>query len=203
MRSWSGLLAHTQTASVVSAWCQYRLTFFRLLVLEQVDQDAAPGAVEYVLPLRWPTGHQASSEVQDPSVEATNPCHKGSCSGGPSQGQGPSWGEERSASASVQQCEARGCKRYIVFTVSHRIHAGFVEEMRFAAMKLHTREQAPKEGSRPETENPTPKVCQVLCPPCLLLQASGCCFQTGSLCTGFHTHPRGLPPIPGRVQKGL
>ena len=35
---------------------------------------------------------------------------------------------------------------------------GFVEEMRFAAMKLHTREQAPKEGSRPETENPTPKV---------------------------------------------
>lgn len=31
---------------------------------------------------------------------------------------------------------------------------GFVEEMRMAAMKLHTRDQSPKEGQRAESENP-------------------------------------------------
>lgn len=36
--------------------------------------------------------------------------------------------------------------------------AGFVEEMRMAAMKLHTRDQAPKQGSRPENENPVQQV---------------------------------------------
>ncbi len=36
-------------------------------------------------------------------------------------------------------------------------YAGFVEEMRFVAMKLHTREQAPKEGKQ-EAPQPITKV---------------------------------------------
>ena len=39
-----------------------------------------------------------------------------------------------------------------------RCCTGFVEEMRMAAMKLHTRDQAPKQGSRPEAENPVQQV---------------------------------------------
>ena len=110
---------------------------------------------------------------------------------------------EKKGQRPPRQCQAEAGKSAQPLPYSHCIYAGFVEEMRFAAMKLHTREQAPKEGSRPETENPTPKVCQLLCPPCHLLQAAGCSNQTDSRGTGLHTHPRGLPPVPGRVQKGL
>ena len=45
--------------------------------------------------------------------------------------------------------------------------AGFVEEMRFVAMKLHTKDQAPKEGGREASQHPMQKVgyciCTVLC----------------------------------------
>ena len=37
------------------------------------------------------------------------------------------------------------------------LRAGFVEEMRFVAMRLHTKDQAPKEGQKP-AENPWQKV---------------------------------------------
>jgi hypothetical protein len=36
--------------------------------------------------------------------------------------------------------------------------AGFVEEMRIVAMKLHTKDQAPKEGEQKAAEKPFPKV---------------------------------------------
>ncbi len=38
------------------------------------------------------------------------------------------------------------------------MHAGFVEEMRFVAMKLHTKDQAPKEGGQKAAEQPFQKV---------------------------------------------
>ena len=37
--------------------------------------------------------------------------------------------------------------------------SGFVEEMRFVAMKLHTKDQAPKEGGKEASEHPMRKVC--------------------------------------------
>ena len=36
--------------------------------------------------------------------------------------------------------------------------SGFVEEMRFVAMKLHTRDQAPKEGGQPASPQPMQSV---------------------------------------------
>ena len=39
--------------------------------------------------------------------------------------------------------------------------AGFVEEMRFVAMRLHTKDQAPKEGQKP-AENPWQKARHML-----------------------------------------
>ncbi len=36
--------------------------------------------------------------------------------------------------------------------------AGFVEEMRFVAMKLHTKDQAPKEGQKESAEKPLKQV---------------------------------------------
>jgi hypothetical protein len=42
------------------------------------------------------------------------------------------------------------------------IAAGFVEEMRIVAMKLHTKDQAPKEGEQKAAEKPFPKVCVIL-----------------------------------------
>ena len=36
--------------------------------------------------------------------------------------------------------------------------AGFVEEMRFVAMKLHTKDQAPKEGGKEAAPQPFQKV---------------------------------------------
>lgn len=46
--------------------------------------------------------------------------------------------------------------------------AGFVEEMRFVAMRLHTKDQAPKEGQKP-AENPWQKAStERSCHPCLL-----------------------------------
>ena len=41
---------------------------------------------------------------------------------------------------------------------AHGIHAGFVEEMRFVAMRLHTKDQAPKEGGQKAAEQPFQKV---------------------------------------------
>ena len=42
------------------------------------------------------------------------------------------------------------------------IGAGFVEEMRIVAMKLHTKDQAPKEGEQKAAEKPFPKVGVIL-----------------------------------------
>ena len=38
------------------------------------------------------------------------------------------------------------------------LFAGFVEEMRFVAMKLHTKDQAPKEGGKEAAPQPFQKV---------------------------------------------
>lgn len=42
-------------------------------------------------------------------------------------------------------------------------HPGFVEEMRFVAMKLHTKDQAPKEGQKESTEKPLKQVPDAAC----------------------------------------
>lgn len=46
------------------------------------------------------------------------------------------------------------CPGGVPFTCKQRPQhtAGFVEEMRFVAMRLHTRDQAPKEGEREAAE---------------------------------------------------
>jgi hypothetical protein len=41
---------------------------------------------------------------------------------------------------------------------AQHLAAGFVEEMRIVAMKLHTKDQAPKEGEQKAAEKPFPKV---------------------------------------------
>ena len=41
--------------------------------------------------------------------------------------------------------------------------AGFVEEMRFVAMKLHTKDQAPKEGGKEAAKQPFQQVRQSMC----------------------------------------
>ena len=41
---------------------------------------------------------------------------------------------------------------------AHLLSAGFVEEMRFVAMKLHTKDQAPKEGGKEAAPKPFQKV---------------------------------------------
>ena len=41
--------------------------------------------------------------------------------------------------------------------------AGFVEEMRFVAMKLHTKDQAPKEGGKEAAKQPFQQVSQSMC----------------------------------------
>lgn len=46
------------------------------------------------------------------------------------------------------------CKLFDTLTCS----AGFVEEMRFVAMKLHTKDQAPKEGGKEASPQPFQKV---------------------------------------------
>ena len=43
-----------------------------------------------------------------------------------------------------------------------RVAAGFVEEMRIVAMKLHTKDQAPKEGEQKAAEKPFPKASSAL-----------------------------------------
>ena len=43
-------------------------------------------------------------------------------------------------------------------TAEQHMLAGFVEEMRFVAMKLHTKDQAPKEGGQKAAEQPFQKV---------------------------------------------
>lgn len=43
----------------------------------------------------------------------------------------------------------------------HQIYvvpSGFVEEMRFVAMKLHTKDQAPKEGGKEASKHPMREV---------------------------------------------
>jgi hypothetical protein len=48
------------------------------------------------------------------------------------------------------------CRRIHTHTLSHHLFpppVGFVEEMRFVAMKLHTKDQAPKEGEREAAAN--------------------------------------------------
>ena len=47
------------------------------------------------------------------------------------------------------------CKKYPFNTW---FRAGFVEEMRFVAMKLHTKDQAPKEGGKEASKHPMQKV---------------------------------------------
>ena len=43
-------------------------------------------------------------------------------------------------------------------SAEHSLRAGFVEEMRFVAMRLHTKDQAPKEGGQKAAEQPFQKV---------------------------------------------
>ena len=52
---------------------------------------------------------------------------------------------------------------------------GFVEEMRFVAMRLHTKDQAPKEGQRESAEKAWKQV-QACCFPDLLSSACKACW---------------------------
>lgn len=45
------------------------------------------------------------------------------------------------------------------FRVACLVCTGFVEEMRFVAMRLHTKDQAPKEGGQQAAPQPFQKVC--------------------------------------------
>ena len=96
--------------------------------------------------------------------------------------------------------------------------AGFVEEMRFVAMKLHTKDQAPKEGGQKAAEQPFQKVTWLLV---MILS----CGAVASMSTGrllvhasraaiFHVvtcpayiavgaNARRLPAIPGGVKDSV
>ena len=49
-----------------------------------------------------------------------------------------------------------------IVMLAQYVHAGFVEEMRFVAMRLHTKDQAPKEGGQKAAEQPFQKVAETL-----------------------------------------
>lgn len=53
---------------------------------------------------------------------------------------------------------APGRASFAAALLDPKASVGFVEEMRMAAMKLHTRDQSPREGQRPESENPVQQV---------------------------------------------
>ena len=64
----------------------------------------------------------------------------------------------RTRQACLQQLTGMCLMQQMQYISHTRMPAGFVEEMRFVAMKLHTKDQAPKEGGKEAAPQPFQKV---------------------------------------------
>ena len=67
-------------------------------------------------------------------------------------------GIARPSTQALSWLDITSAHRYIAFEDETLCGAGFVEEMRFVAMKLHTKDQSPKEGGKEAAPQPFQKV---------------------------------------------